>query len=343
VNCVTRRLPAEWEEQDGVIMAWPHAGTEWIDLPAVQTVTMDIAGEITRRERLLMVAPDVEEAGKSMADAGLQFDRISLYEIETNDTWARDFGPLTVFEGEKPFILDFGFNGWGLKFPAYFDNQITQKLAGRGAFCKTPLEIPGFILEGGSIESDGKGTILTTSTCLLSPNRNSHLSRREIEDFLGNVLGACRVLWIENGQLAGDDTDSHVDTLVRFCPDDVIIYTACDDPGDEHFEPLKAMAAELESFRTVDGRPYKLFALPWAEEVRDEDGRRLPATYANFLIINGAVLVPMYGTSKDRAAIDVVRRVFPDRRVSGINCLPILTGHGSLHCITMQLPKGVLG
>ena len=338
-----RRLPAEWEEQDGVLMAWPHEGTDWVNLHAVQRVTIDIAREITRFERLLMVAPDIDEARQSTVDAGLPLDRVRFSRVETNDTWARDFGPVTVFEGERPVMLDFGFNGWGLKFPSNLDNQITRKLAKCGIFGKAPLETMGFVLEGGSIESDGRGTILTTADCMLSPNRNPHLSLSGIEAFLCRVLGAQRVLWIENGHLAGDDTDAHVDTLARFCPDDTIVYTACDDPGDEHYAPLKTMAEELRSFRTLDGRPYRLFALPWPDAAHDEQGQRIPATYANFLIINGAVLVPMYGTPKDRPAIEIIGRAFPGRHVRGVYCLPLLTGRGSLHCITMQIPKGVLG
>ncbi|HYA40100.1 MAG TPA: agmatine deiminase family protein [Syntrophobacteraceae bacterium] len=339
---INRRLPAEWEEQDGVLMAWPHKGTEWSNLHEARRVTIDIAREITRFETLLLAAPDIDEPRQFMADAGLPLDRVRLFEVETNDTWARDFGPVTVFEGERPLMLDFGFNGWGLRFPSNLDNQITRKLAARGVFGKTPLKTMGLILEGGSIDSDGQGTILTTSACLLSPNRNPHLSRSGIEQVLRQALAAGRVLWINNGHLAGDDTDAHIDTLARFCPDDTIVFTACDDPADEHFAPLQAMAEELRSFRTADGRPYRLMALPWPDAVRDEKGGRLPATYANFLIVNGAVLVPTYGTAKDRSAIEVIGRAFPDRPATGIHSLPLLTGNGSLHCITMQIPRGVL-
>ena len=184
-----------------------------------------------------------------------------------------------------PILLDFGFNGWGLKFPSDLDNQITRRLSSSGVFGKTPRETLGFILEGGSIESDGRGTILTTARCLLSPNRNPGLSREDIEKALCRELGAERILWIENGKLSGDDTDAHVDTLARFCPDDTIVYTACDDTADEHYESLREMEAELKSFRTLDGRPYRLIALPWPVACRDDKGRRMPATYANFLVI----------------------------------------------------------
>ncbi len=338
-----RRFPAEWEEQGGVLMAWPHAATEWApNLHAVQKVMIDIATEITRFEPLVVVAPDIEDAGRSMIELGLSLDRVRLYEVPTNDTWARDFGPITVFDDGTPVILDFGFNGWGLKFPSDLDNRITRRLADLGAFGSCPLETMGFILEGGSIESDGQGTILTTAQCLLSPNRNPHLSRSGIETFLCRALGAQRILWIGNGHLAGDDTDSHVDTLARFCPHDTIVYSACGDTADDHYSSMEAMADELRSLRTIEGRPYRLLALPWPEAFHDEYGQRIPATYANFLIINGAVLVPAYGSPNDSAAIEVIQQAFPQRRVTEVYCLPLLEGRGSLHCITMQVPKGVL-
>ena len=239
-------------------------------------------------------------------------------------------------------MLDFGFNGWGLKFPANLDNLISRQLKKLGVLLPNFNTI-GLILEGGSIESDGLGTILTTSECLLSPNRNPQLNRSEIEQALSSLVGAKRVLWLENGYLAGDDTDSHIDTLARICPNNTIVYQACDHPIDEHFEPLKMMERELQTFRTPDGFPYRLIPLPWPKARFDEQAHRLPATYANFLIINGAVLVPTYRDPEhDAAAIDSVTQVFPGREIIGIDCLPLLEQHGSLHCVTMQLPEGVL-
>lgn len=338
-----RRLPAEWEEQDAVLMAWPHDGTEWLPhLESVERVYLNIAREITRFEHLIVAAPNPEDVGRKMERAGAAMERVVIYEVDTNDTWARDFGPITVFEEGKPVLLDFVFNGWGLKFAANLDNRITRRLFEKGAFGGARLETTGFVLEGGSIESDGRGTVLTTSECLLSQNRNEHLSRGEIEAFLANCLGADRFLWLESGFLAGDDTDSHVDTLARFCPNDTIVHTACDNPRDEHCEVLKTMAEELKAFRTSEGRPYRLVALPWPNACYDKEGQRIPATYANFLIINKAVLVPTYGSPKDAAALEIIGQVFPSRRVIGVNCLPLLLGHGSLHCVTMQIPKGVV-
>lgn len=343
MNQVKRRLPAEWEAQDGVLMAWPHSGTDWApDLGEVRRVVIHIAREVTRSEHLVMAAPDTDEAKQSLSAGGVHLDRVRFHAVETNDTWARDFGPITVMENGEPTLLDFCFNGWGLKFAADLDNRITRSLSSQGAFGHGTLETVGFVLEGGSIESDGRGTILTTAQCLLSPNRNPHMGRSDIDAFLRMQFGAERILWIESGSLAGDDTDAHVDTLARFCPGDTIVYTACDDPGDEHYGPLREMAKELKSFSTPEGRPYRLIPLPWPAACHDESGQRLPATYANFLIMNGSVLVPTYGTSRDHAALEAIRQAFPDRRVAGIPCLPLLVGRGSLHCITMQLPKGVL-
>lgn len=340
---MTKRLPAEWEEQDGILLAWPHEQSDWRPwLAQVEPTFVEIAKEISLRERVIIVAPDEGTVRPKLEAGGARMENIRLFRIDTNDTWARDFGPLTVLADEKPFLLDFGFNGWGLKFAANLDNLITRKLYAVGAFGTTPLETAGLVLEGGSIESDGKGTILTTATCLLNPNRNPHLGRTEIEQAFDCLFGADRFLWLETGHLIGDDTDSHVDTLARLCPDDTIIHVACDDPGDEHVPTLAAMEEELRRFRTRDGRPYRLLPLPWPSARYDDEGQRLPATYANYLVINGAVLVPTYRDRNDAAALATVGRAFPDREIVGIDCLPLILQHGSLHCVTMQLPKGVL-
>ncbi|HYR03309.1 MAG TPA: agmatine deiminase family protein [Syntrophobacteria bacterium] len=339
---MTRRFPAEWEEQDGVLLAWPHESTDWrLHLDVVEPVFVEIVQEIARFEKVLLVVPEELEVERLLADAGVDMANVRLYPVASNDTWARDFGPITVMEDGQPLILDFGFNGWGLKFPADLDNLITGRLCQLGAF-RAERQIVGLVMEGGSLESDGSGTILTTAECLLSPNRNPHLSREEIEAVLARDLGADRVLWLENGYLAGDDTDSHVDTLARLCPADTIVYQACDDPTDEHYEALDAMAKELDALRTRNGKPYRLLPLPWPEPRIDDAGQRLPATYANFLVVNGAVLVPTYRDTHDATALEVVRSAFPGREVIGIDCSPLILQHGSLHCVTMQLPKGVL-
>ncbi|PKN12004.1 MAG: agmatine deiminase [Deltaproteobacteria bacterium HGW-Deltaproteobacteria-4] len=338
-----RRLPAEWEEQDGVLLSWPHADSDWSDdLDKVEPVFAAIAAAISHYERVVIVAPESELILPSIVAAGGNPQQVTLFNLPTNDTWSRDFGPITVVEEDRLRLLDFGFNGWGLKFAANHDNQITRRLVEAGLFGKNHPQVVGLILEGGAIESDGAGTILTTSECLLNPNRNPHLQQREIEAQLGQLLGAQRFLWLEHGYLVGDDTDSHIDTLARLCPNDTIAYVFCDDPGDEHYAALQRMREQLRSFRTADDRPYRLLPLPWPQACYGPSNERLPATYANFLIINGAVLVPTYNCAQDETALNVIAQAFPDRKIIGIDCSPLILQHGSLHCVTMQLPQGVL-
>ncbi len=338
-----RRLPAEWEEQDGVLLAWPHENSDWFPcLSLVEPVFTEIVRQISRREKVLIVAPERGRVLELLQAAEVDPARATVFEIPTNDTWSRDFGPMTVIENGEPVLLDFGFNGWGLKFPAALDNQVSGSLAETGAFRELRMETPGLILEGGSIESDGRGTILTTAACLLSRNRNPHLDRQGVEKELADRLGADRILWLEHGFLAGDDTDSHIDTLARLAPDDSILFVACDDRADEHYAALACMRVELERLRTREGRPYRLLPLPWPKPCFDDEGQRLPATYANFLVINGAVLVPTYADVGDAAALATIGQAFPGREIVGVDCRPLILQHGSLHCVTMQLPKGVL-
>lgn len=337
-----RRLPAEWEPQDGVLLAWPHEGSDWRPyLDAVEPVFVEIVRAVCRFELAVIAAADPDAVRGQLETGGVRMERVRIYPVETNDTWARDFGPITVQDEGAVRLLNFGFNGWGLKFASDLDNRINRRLQYLSAW-GAPLETVGLILEGGSIESDGRGTILSTEECLLNENRNPHLIREELEQELHGLFGSDRFLWLSNGYLAGDDTDSHVDTLARLCPDDAIAYVSCDDPQDEHYPALQAMESEIAAFRTREGRPYRMIPLPWPKAKLDEDGDRLPATYANFLVLNGAVLVPTYQDKNDAVALDVISGAFPGREIIGIDCLPLILQHGSLHCVTMQLPKGAL-
>jgi agmatine deiminase len=340
---MTLRLPAEWEPQDAVLLAWPHEESDWLPcIEDVEPVFINLIREIIRFEKVILVAPEIKDVRCKLLAAKICLERVHLYQIPTNDTWTRDFGPITVVDDDRPQLLDFTFNGWGLKFSADLDNQVSRRLHQAKAFGETPLTICGMTLEGGSIESDGRGTLLTTSECLLNANRNPHMTREHIEEIFGRLLGIQKVLWLENGFLAGDDTDSHIDTLARLCPNDTILYVRCDNPEDEHYHALQAMAGELRAFRTIDGRPFRLISLPWPQACYDEDGHRLPATYANFLVINQAVLVPTYNDPQDAHALSAIGQAFPGHAVIGVNCRPLILQHGSLHCVTMQLPKGVL-
>jgi len=338
------RLPAEWEPQDAALLAWPREDSLWQPyLEEARTAVADIAARLSRRQRVILAAPTPAAVGLRLQRQGADLASVALYEVDGNDIWARDFGPLTVFENGRPVLLDFGFNGWGLKYRADRDNQVTRRLAALGAFGRTPLRRLGLILEGGALESDGQGTLLTTALCQASANRNPHLDRAGLESELQRHLGAQRVLWLENGHLAGDDTDGHVDTLARFAPGDTLVFTHCSDARDEHNDRLEAMEEELRAFRTLAGRPYRLIPLPWPRPLFDAAGQRLPATYANFLVINGAVLVPAYGDPADLPAQEAVGSAFPDREIVPVDCSSLIRQRGAVHCLTMQLPRGVLG
>ncbi|MBR4970310.1 MAG: agmatine deiminase family protein [Paludibacteraceae bacterium] len=334
-------LPAEWSEQCGVQLTWPHKNSDWAPLlDEVRSCFIEIARQIVKREKLLIVCHSEEEVRDDLK--GISTERILFREIPSNDTWARDHGPITVFKSGIACLCDFRFNGWGMKFAANWDNQITSALFASSIF-DNGVEYCGilpFVLEGGSIESDGKGTILTTRECLMSLNRNEHLSQKEIEEYLSLTLGAKRFLWLNHGYLAGDDTDSHVDTLARFCDERTIAYVQCLDQSDEHYDALRKMEEELLSFKTIDGNPYRLIPLPMAEACYDGEDR-LPATYANFLIMNDAVLVPIYNCSTDDLALRQLASAFPSREIVGIDCRVLIKQHGSLHCVTMQYPQGV--
>lgn len=333
-------FPAEWAEQRMVQLTWPHRDTDWAEmLDEVSICFREIARQVALRERLLIVTPDVEGVRRQI-EGVVQMVNVTFAELPTNDTWARDHGGLTVLEDGRKVVLDFCFNGWGLKFAADKDNLITSRLHEMGLLEGELKNCRNFVFEGGSIESDGRGTLLTTAECLLSPNRNATMSRGEIEEYLCREFGAERVLWLVYGYLAGDDTDSHVDTLARLCPDDTIAYVAPpEDEADEHRDALCRMEEQLRGFRTREGKPYRLVALPMAETVFDENGERLPATYANYLVINGAVLVPTYGSARDELALRQIQTAYPDREIVGVDCRVLIRQHGSLHCVTMQYPK----
>ena len=336
------RLPAEWEQQSAIQFTFPHEDSDWLPmLDEVIPCFVRLIETVTQYQKALVICKDKEKTAELLR--GTVQDNLILVSLPSNDTWARDHGAITVFEDEKPVLLDFVFNGWGLKFAADKDNLITQRLFDKGFFKTKEIKKGGLVLEGGGIESDGQGTLMTTAECLLSPNRNPHLSKRQIEQRLKRLFGVKRILWLENGYLAGDDTDSHIDTLARFCDAETIAYVRCSDRNDEHYLALQLMENELRAFRTEGGKPYKLIALPMSEAIFDEDGERLPATYANFLIINGAVLVPTYGVKQDEKALNILRGCFPDRDIVGLDCRPLIYQHGSLHCVTMQFPEGCVG
>jgi agmatine/peptidylarginine deiminase len=342
---ITSTLPAEWAPQDAILLTWPHADSDWRPwLDQADRTFATLAAAISHYQAVIINCHDHKHSQHVydlLAAAGAHLERCRRYLVPSNDVWARDHGPITVYRNGCPVLLDFRFNGWGGKYACDLDDQITARLHALGAFGATPRKPVDLILEGGGIESDGQGTLLTTTQCLLNPNRNG-LDRAVIEQRLRDTLGFTRFLWLRHGHLAGDDTDSHIDTLARFGDSRTFVYQGCDDPADPHFEPLQAMAEELRAFRTVEGEPYRLIELPLPAARYDEEGNRLPAGYANFLILNGAVLAPTYDDPLDAVALERLRGCFPERDVVGIPCTPLIRQYGSLHCAAMQLPAGAV-
>jgi agmatine/peptidylarginine deiminase len=339
----TVRFPAEWEPQSAVLIAWPHPETDWGPrLVDVEETYIALVVAITAYQQAVICIADDDlqiYAEARLRSARVDMDRVRFVTVEYDDTWLRDSGPITLKTADGFLQLDFRFTGWGGKFEASRDDRLVEALSDQGVFAHATREEIDFALEGGGIETDGAGTLLTTWKCL--HERHPDRSREELTAKLAGWLRQGRVLWLDHGYLEGDDTDAHIDTLARFAAEDAIIYQGCDDVSDTHYPELQAMAAELAALRTRDGKPYRLFALPWAKPIFD-DGRRLAASYANFLIVNGAVLMPSYGDPADARAQDVMAEAFPGREIVPVPCRPLIWQNGSLHCITMQLPEGVL-
>ncbi len=329
-----KRMPAEWEKQRAVLISFPHEETDWADdLEASLSPFIRIAQAIAYGQAVYIICKDKTKISELFCSTR----NMTFIEIPTNDTWIRDYGYISIKEDDQIKLLDFTFDGWGGKFEASLDNSVNQTLHQKGYLGVTPLESINYVLEGGSIESDGKGTILTTTTCLCNPNRNNGRSKKEVEEKLKSTLGAERILWLDHGYLAGDDTDSHIDTLVRFVNVETIAYINCNDKEDEHYEALKKMEKQLKSFKTKEGNPYKLIALPMTNAIYNKEKKRLPATYANFLITNDALIYPTYSDKNDKRAGEIFKEVFPDKEIIPINCLKLIEQGGSLHCSTMQI------
>ncbi len=337
------RFPAEWEPQAAILIAWPHADTDWSErLGEVEETYIALVAAITRFQPVLICVADDDV--ETYAEIRLRSNRVDMTHVRFvtvayDDTWLRDSGPITLRDGNHFRLLDFCFTAWGGKFEASQDDQLVEALSTQGVFGNTPRQRIEFALEGGGIETDGDGTLLTTWHCL--HERHPTLSRAELTEKLAGWLQQDRVLWLDHGALEGDDTDAHIDTLARFAPGNAIVFQACDDAADSHYADLKAMADDIAALRTKDGQPYRLFPLPWAKPILDA-GRRLAASYANYLIINGAVLMPAYGDANDAGAAAVLARAYPGREIVPVPCRALIWQNGSLHCITMQLPQGLL-
>ncbi len=338
----SNNLIPEWEKQSAVLLAWPYPGGDFNPwLASVEDTYERITLAISERQTVILICRDLDHAAglkQRLTAASATMANVHFIPLPYDDVWVRDTAPLSVRSDNGVVLMDFRFNGWGEKYPHEQDAALAKNLHASGILGNTPLKSVDFVLEGGSIESDGKGTLMTTRRCLLNPNRNPACNLADIENRLQQELGARRILWLSHGHAEGDDTDAHVDTLARFCSIDTIAYTACDDREDSLYAGFLAMEEELKTFTQSNGQPYRLVPLPIPRPRYSDSGERLPATYANFLIINGAVLVPVYDDPADRIALERIQSCFTDREIIAIPAIPLIRQYGSLHCMTMQFP-----
>ncbi|MCX2523687.1 agmatine deiminase family protein [Larsenimonas rhizosphaerae] len=344
---MTYSLPAEWYPQDAIQLTWPASTSDWGPLcDRLEAMLEALVLSVTRYQQVLITVEN-DATGQALASRfesiGVPSYQYHLVTASADDTWTRDHGPITRLNDGHPELLDYRFTGWGGKFEAQQDNALSLALQEQGVWQAPLINQQAHILEGGAIESNGAGTLLTTTACLLNANRTPGATREQWEAHARDQWGITQVLWLTQGDLEGDDTDSHIDTLARFCNETTIAYVRCDNPQDSHYPAFQAMEQELMALRQPNGDPWQLVALPWPRAVHDqEDGHRLPATYANFLITNEEVLVPVYADPADLEALNTLASVFPERRIIPLDCRTVIRQHGSLHCLTMQLPRGTL-
>jgi len=335
------RFPAEWEEHEATWLSWPHKEESWPD--KLQEIYPNYAEfiKIISQDEFVRINVKDEEMRKFAMDcimqAGAKLENIEFYFHETNDAWCRDHGPAFLINKdaeEQKIILDWGFNAWGGKYPPFeLDDVIPTKI---GEEFGLPVIYPGIIMEGGSVEFNGKGTILTSKSCLLNKNRNPHLSQEEVEQYLKDFYCVDQILWVEDG-IIGDDTDGHVDDTIRFVNENTVLTVVEDNKEDENYEILQTNLRQLKEMRLLDGTPLNIIELPMPDPVIWED-QRLPASYANFYIAKKSVIVPTYQCEKDQMALDIIQKCFPDRKVVGIDSTDIIWGLGSFHCLSQQEP-----
>jgi len=335
-------MPPEWAPHRGTWLSWPHKEASWPGKFApVPAVFARMIGELVAHEEvhINVAGPDMEsDARDVLARATVPLARVFFHHIPTNDAWCRDHGPIFVQRdgnvGREQAIVDWGFNAWGGKYPPFdLDDVVPTRI---GVELGLPVFTPGIVMEGGSLDVNGRGTLLTTESCLLNPNRNPELDRSDIEQSLRDYLGVRRVLWLGDG-IVGDDTDGHVDDLARFTDSRTVVTVVEDDPADPNYAPLRDNLERLRAMRDQDGEALRVVTLPMPHPLEHE-GQRLPASYANFYIANGVVLLPTYDPARDETARTTLQSLFPTRRVVGIDCTDLVWGLGAFHCVSQQWP-----
>lgn len=339
-------LAAEWMPHDATLLAWPHTDTDWAPmLSRIQGAYRSLIEAIIRFEPVVLLVPEGFDLAEHFPDRAVQTSIYPL-EVPTNDTWVRDYGPISSYDEQSGAIVLhwFRFNGWGMKYAANLDNRVVPHLYRKGLFADDIFfkNEQMIVLEGGSIESDGAGTILSTGRCLSANNRNEFLDNFELEAELLQRLGMSRLIQLETRSLGGDDTDGHVDTLARFIAEDAIAYVSSPNDGSPESEWLKRMEGELRELRQLNGAPYRLYPLPYVGGQYSPEGDPMPATYANFLFVNGGLIVPTYGVDTDEHALAALQAALPHLQVVGVDARSFISQGGSLHCATMHLLKGTL-
>ncbi|SRR5579875_992816 len=342
------RMPAEWEPHLATYLVWPHNRDTWPGkFEAIPPAFARLVAAIARFEPVRLIVRDetAQEEARSLIEIALEgTERATLCGVQfvtlpTNDSWVRDHGPIFVNrvsgDGPDQIALDWRFNSWGEKYgPWELDDVVPRELGKRFGF---EVIEPGIVMEGGSIDVDGGGMLLTTEQCLLNPNRNPKLTRSEIEDYLATYLGVRKILWLGEG-IAGDDTDGHIDDLARFVGTGTVVTVVENDPADDNHRPLVDNLRRLEAMRDLNGRPFRIATLPMPPALY-YDRTRLPASYANFYIANGAIVMPIFGCASDSIAAGTLKQLFPEREIVGIPALDLVWGLGTIHCLTQQHPR----
>jgi agmatine deiminase len=334
-------MPAEWEPHEATWLAWPHNQDHWPgNFQPIPHVYCEIIRALVLSEKVYVCVNDAameNSASELLERSNVALENVRFFQIPTDASWSRDHGPIFVRdENENLIATDWIFNAWGGKYPPWDrDDAVPQHVA---RILELPLVQPGIVLEGGSIDVNGKGTILTTEQCLLNPNRNPHLRRNQIEQYLQQYLGVTNILWLKEG-IVGDDTDGHVDDIARFVNARTVVCELEENNTDANCEILKRSFDNLKKMRDQDGAPLEVIAIPMPDAVMHE-GIRLPASYANFYIANRVVIVPTFRCKKDDDAIRILSGLFPNHKVIGIDCVDLVWGLGTLHCSTQQQPSG---
>ncbi|QJD95183.1 agmatine deiminase family protein [Mucilaginibacter robiniae] len=334
-------FPAEWAPHTATWLSWPHKEASWPGkIETIYARYCEFIKEVAKGELVRINIADKQMqafAEQHLHEAGANLHNIQFFEFPTNDAWCRDHGPAFLLneKDKKKVVVDWGYNAWGGKYPPFdLDDVIPTRIAQQ---FNLPVYHPGIVMEGGSVDFNGKGTVLTTTACLLNPNRNPHLNQQQIEQYLQNFYGIEQVLWLGDG-IVGDDTDGHIDDITRFINEDTVVTVVEENKNDENYHILQENLQALKTMRLLNGKQLNVVELPMPDPVIHED-QRLPASYANFYISNAAVIVPTYRCSHDDKALEILQQCFPHRKVVGIDSTDIIWGLGSFHCLSQQEPE----